>query len=51
MDQNDVQHIALVLLELQINLGRAVRENARLQAAVADLTPKPPEPEAPPKEG
>lgn len=35
MNQDDIQHLALLLLELQLNLGRAMRENARLADELA----------------
>jgi len=54
MDQSDLQYLAMVLLEMHLNLGRAIRENTRLNGELAKLQPKPPQPEAvsePPKEG
>jgi len=30
-----MQHIAMLMLEMQINLGRAIRENDRLNAELA----------------
>jgi hypothetical protein len=41
MNQEDLQHLAMVLLEQTINLGRAMRENMRLNAELAKLQPQP----------
>ncbi len=55
MNQDDIQHLALKLLEYELNLGRAVRENVRLAGELAKLQPPKPEggsdvPAIPPKE-
>jgi hypothetical protein len=36
--QDDMQHVALRMLEMEINIGRAIRENDRLNEELAKAT-------------